>query len=241
MDVRLVRVTKRFGSVTAVDNLSLDIPSGEFLALVGASGSGKTTLLRLVAGLEYLDSGHIYLGDTWANEVPVGKRNVQLIFQNFALWPHMKVLDEGAYTNISFPLKVRKWTAENIGPWIRQVARCARLDEELFGRKPEELSSGQRQRVAIARALTTSPQVFLMDEPLANLDPPTRVRVRGELKRVHHEAGATTIFVTHTMADAFALSDRVAFMRNGRIVRLGTPQEIRDNPGDEYVADFLAS
>ncbi|MEK7215770.1 MAG: ABC transporter ATP-binding protein [Chloroflexota bacterium] len=241
MDVRLIGISKHFGSVAAVDHLTLEVRSGEFLALVGASGSGKTTLLRIVAGLERQDSGHIYIGDTLVNEVPVGKRNVQMIFQNYALWPHMKVFDEKQHTNVSFPLKMRHWTAEAIGPWAREIARRARLDEVLFDRRPDELSSGQRQRVAIARALTTSPTVFLMDEPLANLDPPTRVKVRGELKRVHQEAGATTIFVTHVMADAFALGDRIAFLRDGRLVQVGTGDEIRNTPADDYVRDFLVS
>ncbi len=241
MDVRLVRLTKHFGKVVALDNLSLDIESGEFVVVVGASGSGKTTLLRVIAGLEEPDSGHVYLGEMWANPVPVGKRNVQMIFQSYALWPHMRVLDERSFTNVTFPLKVRKWTADQIAGWVRDVARRAGLEEQLFERKPDQLSSGQRQRVALARAMTTSPQLFLMDEPITNLDPPSRVKVRSEIKRLHEQLRATTLYVTHNMADAYAMADRIALMREGRLVQVGTERELRAGPADDYVRDFLNS
>ncbi len=172
-EVRLEAVNKKFGDVVAVSNFTLKVYSREFMVLVGPSGCGKTTLLRLVAGLERLDTGHIYLGDVWANDVPVGKRNVQMIFQSFALWPHMKVMDERGYSNISFPLKIRRWASETIGARAREITRRVGLDQELFPRRPNELSAGQQQRVALSRAITTSPHVFLMDEPMANLDPPS--------------------------------------------------------------------
>ncbi|MBI4321198.1 MAG: ABC transporter ATP-binding protein [Chloroflexi bacterium] len=239
--LRLVGITKRFPEVTAVNNFSLDVGSGEFLVLVGPSGCGKTTLLRVIAGLEKPDAGDIYLGGVWANETPVGKRNVQMIFQSYALWPHMKVFDERGYTNLSFPLKVRNWTAESIATWIGEVTRRAGLESTLFSRKPDTLSAGQKQRVALARAMATSPKLFLMDEPITNLDPPARVKVRREIKQLHLQLGATTVYVTHNMADAFAMADRIAIMRDGRLVQVGTEQHLRQHPADEFVQDFLVS
>lgn len=241
IEVRLEAINKKFGDVAAVTNVTLHIRPGEFMVLVGPSGCGKTTLLRLVAGLERLDSGHVYLGDVWANDVPVGKRNVQMIFQSYALWPHMKVMDGKGYSNISFPLKVRNWVSDRIINRAEEITRRVGIGRELFDRLPNQLSAGQQQRVAVSRAITTSPQVFLMDEPMANLDPPSRVKVRQEIKQLHKELGTTTILVTHIMGDAFAMADRIAIMRDGRLVQVGTEQEIKDNPRDEFVADFLIS
>ena len=241
MEVRLVRLTKHFGQVVALDNLSLDVHSGEFMVIVGTSGSGKTTLLRIIAGLESQDSGHVYLGDTWANSVPVGKRNVQMIFQNYALWPHMQVYDAKKFTNISFPLKVREWATDRIVTWVRGIVDRVGLEDQLFTRKPDQLSAGQRQRVALARAMTTSPQVFLMDEPITNLDPPSRMRVREEIKRLHNELGATTLYVTHNMADAFEMGDRIAMMHDGKVLQVGTRKELQDSPINDYVREFVHS
>lgn len=241
MEVRLVRLTKHFGQVTALDNLSLDVHSGEFMVIVGTSGSGKTTLLRVIAGLELQDSGHVYLGDTWANSIPVGKRNVQMIFQNYALWPHMQVYNEKKFTNISFPLKVREWAPDRIATWVRGIVDRVGLEDRLFTRKPDQLSAGQRQRVALARAMTTSPQVFLMDEPITNLDPPSRMRVREEIKRLHNELGATTLYVTHNMADAFEMGDRIAMMHDGKVLQVGTRKELQDSPVNDYVREFVHS
>ena len=241
IEVRLEALNKKFNDVPAVSNFTLKVYPGEFLVLVGPSGCGKTTLLRLIAGLEQLDSGHIYLGDVWANDVPVGKRNVQMIFQNYALWPHMKVLDEKGYSNISFPLKVRKWVSEQIVNRAQEITRRVGIGEELYSRVPGELSAGQQQRVALSRAITTSPQVFLMDEPMANLDPPSRVKVRKEIKQLHQELATTTILVTHIIADAFAMADRIAIMREGRLVQVGTADSLRNFPADPFVTDFLES
>ena len=241
IEVRLEALNKKYGDVTAISNFTLKVYPGEFMVLVGPSGCGKTTLLRLIAGLEQLDSGHIYLGDVWANEVPVGKRNVQMIFQNYALWPHMKVMDEKGYSNISFPLKVRKWVSDQIVNRAQEITRRVGLGEELFSRRPGELSAGQQQRVALSRAITTSPQVFLMDEPMANLDPPSRVKVRKEIKQLHQELATTTILVTHIIADAFAMADRIAIMRDGRLVQVGTVDNLRKYPADPFVTDFLES
>jgi ABC-type sugar transport system ATPase subunit len=240
-EVRLEGLTKQFGNVVAVDNFSLQVRSGEFLVLVGPSGCGKTTLLRLIAGLEKQDRGHVYIGEVLMDEVPPGGRNVQMIFQSYALWPHMKVLEEKRYSNISFPLKIRNWTVDAVAARVREVTQRAGLERKLFSRKPEELSAGQKQRAALARALTTYPKVFLMDEPITNLDPPSRVKVRQEIKGLHRELGATTIYVTHIMGDAFAMADRIAMMREGRLVQVGTEAELRQHPADTFVRDFLAS
>ena len=240
-DLRLEGITKRFGKVTAIDNLSLRIRAREFLVLVGASGCGKTTLLRIVAGLERPDSGEIYMGGACVNLIPVGKRNVQMIFQSYALWPHMKVFDERKYSNLGFPLKIRNWTPDSIMARVQEVARRVGLENTLFSRQPDTLSAGQKQRVALSRALTTAPQIFLMDEPMANLDPPSRARVRHEIKKLHREMGTTTLFVTHNMTDAFEMADRMAIMRDGHLVQLGTEEELRRAPADQYVVDFLHS
>jgi multiple sugar transport system ATP-binding protein len=232
-------VTKRFGSVNAVNGANLDVNSGEFLVIVGESGCGKTTTLRLIAGLETADSGLIYIGGVPVNDVPVGKRNVQMIFQNFALWPHMRVFDEKAYTNLTLPLKVRNWTAERIGEFLRPIARRVGIEDGQFKRKPSELSGGQQQRVALGRAMATSPQILLMDEPLSNIDPPNRLRMRNEIIKFHHENRLTTIYVTHNVADGIALADRIAVMRNGRFEQVDSAENLMRNPGSEYIADFF--
>jgi multiple sugar transport system ATP-binding protein len=240
-DIRLDHVVKRFGKVLALDELTLHVTAGEMLVVVGPSGCGKTTMLRIIAGLETPDTGDVYIGSQWANELPPGKRNLQMIFQSLALWPHMKVLDERGDTNISYPLRVNKWSIEAIANRVREVTHRVGLDRSLFNRKPDDLSGGQRQRVALARALTTAPAIYLMDEPLTSLDPPARVKMREEIKRIHQELGATTLFVTHNMTDAFAMADRIAMMRDGKIVQIGTPQQLKDSPADNFVREFLES
>ncbi|MBI2364764.1 MAG: ABC transporter ATP-binding protein, partial [Deltaproteobacteria bacterium] len=175
VSLSLRALTKTFGSVVAVDQANLDVNAGEFLVIVGESGCGKTTTLRLIAGLETPDSGTIFIGGVPVNDVPVGRRNVQMIFQNYALWPHMKVFDESSYTNLSLPLKVRKWSRERIGEFLLPLARKLGIEESFFKRKPSELSGGQQQRVALGRAMATSPRIMLMDEPLSNVDPPNRL------------------------------------------------------------------
>jgi multiple sugar transport system ATP-binding protein len=232
-------VTKRFGSVNAVNDANLDVNSGEFLVIVGESGCGKTTTLRLIAGLETPDSGLIYIGGFPVNDVPVGKRNVQMIFQNFALWPHMRVFDEKSYTNLTLPLKVRKWTAERISEFLRPIARRVGIEDSQFKRKPSELSGGQQQRVALGRAMATSPQILLMDEPLSNIDPPNRLRMRSEIIKFHQEHRLTTIYVTHNVADGIALADRIAVMRDGRFEQVDSAENLMRHPGSEYIADFF--
>jgi ABC-type sugar transport system ATPase subunit len=232
-------ITKKFGSVDAVDNANLDVQSGEFLVIVGESGCGKTTTLRLIAGLETPDSGSIFIGGVLVNDVPVGRRNVQMIFQNYALWPHMRVFDDKSYTNLTLPLKVRKWTTDRISEFLRPIARRVGIDESQFKRKPGELSGGQQQRVALGRAMATSPQLLLMDEPLSNIDPPSRLRMRKEIMNFHQENKLTTIYVTHNLADGVALADRIAVMRQGRFEQVDRAENLMRQPVSEYVADFF--
>lgn len=232
-------VTKRFGSVTAVNAANIDVQSGEFLVIVGESGCGKTTTLRLIAGLESVDDGTIFIGGVPVNDVPVGRRNVQMIFQNFALWPHMRVFDEKSYTNLSLPLKVRRWTADRIGEFLRPIAKRVGIEDNQFQRKPSELSGGQQQRVALGRAMATSPQILLMDEPLSNIDPPNRLRMRNEIKKFHDEHKLTTLYVTHNLADGVALADRIAVMREGKFEQVNTAENLMKQPSTDYVADFF--
>ena len=235
----LRRVTKKFGAVTAVDRANLDVSAGEFLVIVGESGCGKTTTLRLIAGLETLDSGTIFINGAPVNDLPVGLRGVQMIFQNFALWPHMRVFDDQRYSNLTLPLRVRNWTNEKIAEFLRPLAWKIGIDESFFKRKPSELSGGQQQRVALGRAMATSPRVMLMDEPLSNIDPPNRLRMRQEIMAFHKEHRLTTIYVTHNLADGIALADRIAVMRGGRFEQADTPDNLIRHPATEYVADFF--
>ena len=235
----LRRLTNRFGNVTAADQANLDVNGGEFLVIVGESGCGKTTTLRLIAGLETPDSGTIFIGGAPVNDVPVGRRNVQMIFQNFALWPHMKVFDESRYSNLSLPLKVRKWSSDKIAEYIRPLAWKIGIEESFFKRKPTELSGGQQQRVALGRAMVTSPRIMLMDEPLSNIDPPNRLKMRQEILAFHKENRLTTIYVTHNLADGMAMADRIAVMHEGRFEQADTPAYLMRHPATEYVADFF--
>jgi ABC-type sugar transport system ATPase subunit len=235
----LSELTKRFGSVTAVNGANLTVNSGEFLVILGESGCGKTTTLRLIAGLETPDSGAIFIGGVPVNDVPVGKRQVQMIFQNYALWPHMKVFDQQRYTNLTLPLKIRKWSSEKIGDFLRPLTQKLGIEESFFQRKPTELSGGQQQRVALGRALATSPRILLMDEPLSNIDPPNRLKMRTEIMTFHKENRLTTIYVTHNLADGFAMADRIAVMRDGRFEQVDTGENIMRQPATDYVAAFF--
>jgi multiple sugar transport system ATP-binding protein len=235
----LRKLTKRFGALTAVDQANLDVNGGEFLVIVGESGCGKTTTLRLIAGLEQLDSGTIFINGALVNDVPVGQRGVQMIFQNFALWPHMKVLDEQRYSNLSLPLRVKKWSSDKISEFLRPLAWKIGIDESFFNRKPTELSGGQQQRVALGRAMVTSPRVMLMDEPLSNIDPPNRLKMRQEILSFHKENRLTTLYVTHNLADGMALADRIAVMHEGKFEQADTPEHLLRHPATEYVADFF--
>ena len=239
ISLSLRRLTKKFGAIGAVDQANLDVNAGEFMVIVGESGCGKTTTLRLIAGLEYPDSGTIFIGGVPVNDVPVGKRNVQMIFQNYALWPHMKVFDESKYSNLSLPLKVRKWSSDKITEYLRPLAWKIGIEESFFKRKPTELSGGQQQRVALGRAMVTAPQIMLMDEPLSNIDPPNRLKMRQEILSFHKENRLTTLYVTHNLADGVALADRIAVMHAGRFEQADTVETLMRHPATEYVADFF--
>ncbi len=217
VSLSLRKLTKRFGSVIAVDQASLDVEAGEFLVIVGESGCGKTTTLRLIAGLEQPDR----------------------IFQNYALWPHMRVFDDQRYSNLSLPLKVRKWSSDKIAEFLRPLAWKIGIEESFFKRKPSELSGGQQQRVALGRAMVTSPNIMLMDEPLSNIDPPNRLKMRQEILAFHKENKLTTLYVTHNLADGIALADRIAVMHKGRFEQADTAENLMRSPSTEYVADFF--
>jgi len=239
VSLMLSGLTKRFGSVVAVNGANLSVNDGELMVIVGSSGCGKTTLLRLIAGLEIPDSGTVFIGGVAVNDVAPGRRGVQMIFQNYALWPHMKVFDERRFTNLTFPLKIRQWSQDRIRQAVLQLTKGLGIEESFFSRKPAELSAGQQQRVALGRAMTTTPRILVMDEPLSNLDPPSRARMRREILSFHHEHRLTTLYVTHDLADAIALGDRMAVMREGSFEQVGTIEELAEHPANSYVADFF--
>jgi len=234
-NVTFDRVTKSFGDVVAVRELSLEIRDGEFLVLVGPSGCGKTTALRMVAGLEDPTSGDIRIGERRVNDVPPKDRDIAMVFQNYALYPHMTVFD-----NIAFGLKLRGTPKAEIDRRVRDVSGILGL-AELLHRKPKELSGGQRQRVALGRAIAREPAVFLMDEPLSNLDAKLRIQTRAELERIHQRLKKTTIYVTHDQVEAMTMGDRIAVMREGVLQQVGSPQELHDRPVNLFVAGFIGS
>lgn len=223
------------GTVKAVDDVSLDMPDGEFLVLLGASGSGKTTLMRTIAGLERPSSGTIHIDGKLANEQPPRQRNIAMVFQSYALYPHKTVAK-----NISFPLETVHLPATQIQEKVAWAAQLFGI-ERLLKRKPRELSGGERQRVALARALVRTPSLFLMDEPLSNLDAKLRHSARREFKRLHEQTGITTLYVTHDQVEAMGLGQRVAVMNHGKIEQLGTPHEIYHEPANTFVAQFMGS
>jgi len=233
--VRLIKVSKRYGKVIAVDNLTLNVKNGEFVTLLGPSGCGKTTTLELIAGLQEPDSGEIYIGDERVTDLPPHKRDVAMVFQNYALYPHMTV-----YENLAFGLKLRGYPKEEIDRRVKEVAELLHISE-LLNRKPKELSGGQQQRVALGRAIVRKPKVFLLDEPLSNLDAKLRLYMRAELKKLHEILKATIIYVTHDQAEALSLSDRIAVMNAGKLHQYGAPENIYHKPADEFVASFIGN
>jgi multiple sugar transport system ATP-binding protein len=233
--ISLRGIHKTFGPVAVVRDLNLDIADREFLVLLGPSGCGKTTTMRMVAGLEQATLGEIAFDGRRMNEVPTRERDVAMVFQNYGLYPHMTVAD-----NIGYPLKLRGMAGQEREAAIRRAAERVELGPYLH-RRPRELSGGQRQRVALARSIVRTPQVFLMDEPLSNLDAKLRVAMRAEIKHLAHELQVTTIYVTHDQVEAMTLAHRVAIMKDGVILQLAAPERIYDDPADAYVAAFIGS
>jgi multiple sugar transport system ATP-binding protein len=234
-EIRFKKLKKRFGNIKVIKELDLTINNGEFFTFVGPSGCGKSTILNMIAGLEPVTDGKIYFDNTFVNELSPKQRDIAMVFQIYALYPHMTV-----YENISFPLKMKKTDDRTIHNEVDRVAGILGI-KELLHRKPKELSGGQRQRVALGRAIIRKPKVFLMDEPLSNLDARLRVEMRSELKRLHNELKITTVYVTHDQAEAISLSDRVAVLHQGEIQQCGAPSEVYLNPSNTFVAGFIGS
>lgn len=234
-DVTLKGLTKYYGNVVAVDGIDLKIADKEFVILVGPSGCGKTTTLRMVAGLETPDSGEIYIGDQLVTDVATRDRNIAMVFQNYALYPHMDV-----YKNMAFGLKMRNVPDGVIDERVRASAAILGI-EELLHRKPKQLSGGQRQRVAVGRAIVREPEVFLLDEPLSNIDAKLRVQMRSELIKLHNRLEATMMYVTHDQVEAMSMGDRIVVMKDGLIQQVGAPMEVYDKPANLFVASFIGS
>jgi len=237
--VTVENLTKRFGKVVAVNNLNLEVQDREFFVLVGPNGCGKTTLLKLIAGVLRPDSGNIYIDDVLVNDLKPSERGVRMVFQSYALYPHMKVYDERKYSNLTFALKIQKYLTDKIKNIVHQVAQEVGIERKLFDRRPDELSHGEKQKVAVGRAITIPPKVFLMDEPMSNIDPPSRVKMMKEIRRLHDELRTTTIYVTQNLTEGIALADRMAVMKDGTLQQVGTPDEIINHPVNEFVADFI--
>jgi multiple sugar transport system ATP-binding protein len=233
--VLLENVSKKFDDVVAVKNISLEIKDQEFVVLVGPSGCGKTTTLRMIAGLEEISAGKIYIGDRVINDVPPKDRNIAMVFQNYALYPHMKV-----YDNMSFGLRLRHTPKKEIETRVSEAAEILGLTS-LLDRYPKQLSGGQRQRVALGRTIVRRPQVFLMDEPLSNLDAKLRVQMRAELQRLHKTLKATVVYVTHDQVEAMTLGQRVAVILNGELQQLDNPLAVYSKPSNRFVAGFIGS
>ena len=234
-EVKLKNITKKYGDVVAVKNMSLNIPHNEFLVLVGPSGCGKSTTLRMIAGLEEISGGEIYIGDQVVNEKDPKDRNISMVFQNYALYPHMTVEE-----NLGFSLKIAKEDKKEIETRVKEAVHILGL-EELRKRKPSQLSGGQRQRVAMGRAIVRRPDAFLFDEPLSNLDAKLRTQMRTEIKKLHQKLKTTVIYVTHDQVEAMTLADRIVIMKDGVIEQIGTPLDLFEKPATKFVATFIGS
>ena len=228
-------LTKRYGNLTALENFSLEIDSGEFMVLLGPSGCGKTTVLRCIAGLTDISSGEIYIGDEIVNKLPPKDRDVAMVFQNYSLYPHMNI-----YDNIAFPLKMRKTDKNQINDRVQEIASLLNINN-LLKRRPKEISGGQMQRVALGRALVREPKVFLMDEPLSNLDAKLRTEMRIEIKKLQKKVAITTLYITHDQAEAMSMADNVAIMEAGKMLQLGSPQKVYNEPANQFVGSFIGN
>jgi multiple sugar transport system ATP-binding protein len=228
-------LTKRYGNLTALENFSLEVKSGEFMVLLGPSGCGKTTVLRCIAGLTDITSGEIYIGEELVNKLPPKNRDVAMVFQNYSLYPHMNV-----YDNIAFPLKMRKTDKNEIKDRVQKIANLLNISN-LLKRKPKEISGGQMQRVALGRALVREPKVFLMDEPLSNLDAKLRTEMRVEIKKLQKKVAITTLYITHDQAEAMSMADNMAIMDAGKMLQLGSPQKVYNEPTNQFVGSFIGN
>ena len=235
VSVSLKNVTKRFGNVAAIEGVNLEINDKEFLSILGPSGGGKTTLLRLIAGLEVPTEGEVYFDDKLVNGVPPRDRNISLVFQNYALFPHLT-----AFHNIAFPLAVRKTPKQDIDKRVKEVEELLGI-QHILDRKPRELSGGEQQRVALGRAIVRQPDVLLMDEPLSSIDASMRIAMRTELKKLQKTLVTTLVYVTHDQTEAMTMADRIAVLRNGKLVQIDAPQAIYDSPKDSWVASFIGN
>ena len=233
--VSLQGISRQFGNVMAIKNITFDIPDREFWVLVGPSGCGKSTVLRTIAGLESISSGNLYIGERLVNNIPARQRDVAMVFQNYALYPHMSVAE-----NLAFGLRMRREDSQVISKRVLEVARSLDI-EHLLKRKPKQLSGGQQQRVALGRAIARKPQAFLLDEPLSNLDAQLRDDTRAELQQLHQKVGITTIYVTHDQVEAMTLADKVVVLDSGRVQQIGSPQAVYAYPINSMVAGFLGN
>jgi len=234
-NIKFTNIHKSFGDNKIINNFNLEGKEDEFLVLVGPSGCGKSTLLRMIAGLEQIDEGEIFINDQLINELHPSKRETAMVFQSYALYPHMNV-----YENMSFGLKIEKRPKEEIEKKVIQAAKILKI-EELLERKPKQLSGGQRQRVAIGRAITRNPKIFLFDEPLSNLDAALRAEMRVEISKLHNQIKTNMIYVTHDQVEAMTLADRIVILNHGNIEQVGTPDEIYSNPSNVFVAQFIGT
>jgi len=233
MNIKLEDIVKRFGTLEAVSHVSLDIRDGELFTLLGPSGCGKTTILRLIGGFHKPDQGEVYFGDRAVSSLPPYERNIGMVFQNYALWPHMTIA-----SNIAYGLKLKKFSRSEISGKISHVLKLVNLTG-LENRYPGQLSGGQQQRVALARALVLNPDVLLLDEPLSNLDAKIRIQVRAEIRKLQKDLGITTIYVTHDQEEALTLSDRIAVINLGKLQQIGSPRDLYERPENPFVADFI--
>ena len=235
-EVTMENVTKIYGEdVVAVNDMSLDIPDGEFVVFVGPSGCGKSTALRMIAGLEDISRGKVFIGDEVVNDLPPRQRDIAMVFQNYALYPHMNVRE-----NMGFALKLRKMDKAEINRRVEEAASILSI-ERFLDRKPKALSGGQRQRVALGRAIVREPKAFLMDEPLSNLDAKLRVQMRTEIAKLHNRIGTTTIYVTHDQTEAMTMADRIVVLKDGVVQQIDSPQQMYDQPENVFVAGFIGS
>ena len=235
VDLKIENLTKKYGETTALDEFSIDVKSGELMVLLGPSGCGKTTAIRCIAGLTSPTAGQIYLENKKINELSPKDRDVAMVFQNYALYPHMSI-----YDNIAFPLKMRKKPKLYVQEKVKQMAELLGIND-LLDRKPKELSGGQMQRVALGRALVREPKLFLMDEPLSNLDAKLRTHMRTEIKKLQKKIGITTLYITHDQVEAMSMADKIAIMKNGNIQQIGTPMEVYHQPKNTFVGQFIGN